>query len=377
MGITLLALGLVKASISPHFWFSSKVFVKRGKGVDKGDMEETDEVGSVGDATEAGETACERYFTVGEVVEYWEGAYVRGERLGFGEPAFVKKVVGNGVYAIKMVGSFRGKFRNVGWRSLFKDGSFNKKGARGDGARVRGETRLKQMAKEEAEAKLGVELRETKRQLHKSEKGKKEMEKQAEVRLKVQAKEARNAEKDLTQGHKRQLEEMRGDLERTKLEELKLQDELFRAGRQNTRGIRKELEQAQQHLRDKTETNEALDKALRKGVEKLDGLRDDGLWWKSKYSAEKAEVRRKEEALIEAAVEGRELRRVGETVTKRNVDLILELRAKLDAAEKQAQVFPHLASSSLLVFLGCFFYLRLTVFISCAQSRRMKTIERS
>jgi hypothetical protein len=254
-----------------------------------------------------------------------------------------------------MVGSLRGKFRNVGWRSLFKDGSFNKKGARGDGARVRGETRLKQMAKEEAEAKLGVELRETKRQLHKSEKGKKEMEKQAEERLKVQEMEARKADKHRTQGHKRQLEELRWDLERTKEEELKLQDELVRAGRQKTRNIRKELEQTQQHLRDKTETNEALDKALRKGVEKLDGLRDDGLWWKRKYSVEKAEVRRKEEALIEAAVEGRELRRVGETVTKRNVDLILEFRAKLDAAEIQATVFPHLPSSSLLVFLVCFF----------------------
>jgi hypothetical protein len=45
-------------------------------------MEETDEVGCVGDAIEAEETACERYFTVGEFVEYWEGAYVRGERVG-------------------------------------------------------------------------------------------------------------------------------------------------------------------------------------------------------------------------------------------------------------------------------------------------------
>ena len=149
-------------------------------------------VRSVGDDMEAGETACERFFVVGEVVEYWEGAYVRGERIGFGEPAFVKKVIGNGIYAIKMVGSCRGKFRNVGWRSLFKDGSFNKKGVSGDGARVRVETRLKQMAKEEAEAKFGVELREAKRHLQKSENSMKEMEEQAEVRLKLQVKEARN-----------------------------------------------------------------------------------------------------------------------------------------------------------------------------------------
>ncbi len=69
-----------------------------------GDMLETHEVESVGEAIDGGETACERCFRVGEVVEYWEGAYVRGERVGFGEPTFVKKVEGNGVYAINMVG---------------------------------------------------------------------------------------------------------------------------------------------------------------------------------------------------------------------------------------------------------------------------------
>jgi hypothetical protein len=51
---------------------------------------------------------------VGEVVEYWEGAFVRGARLGSGEPAFVKRVEGNGLYSIKMVGASRGKFRICG-----------------------------------------------------------------------------------------------------------------------------------------------------------------------------------------------------------------------------------------------------------------------
>ena len=73
-------------------------------------------------------------WAVGEVVEYWEGAFVRGERLGSGEPAFVKRVEGKGQYAIKMVGASRGKFRMCGWKSLFKDGSFNKNVARRDGA---------------------------------------------------------------------------------------------------------------------------------------------------------------------------------------------------------------------------------------------------
>ena len=106
-----------------------------------------------------------------------EEAFVRGERLGSGKPAFVKRVEGNGPYAIKMVGSTRGKFRICGWNSLFTDGSFNKNVARRDGARVRDDARLRERAKEEAEAKLGEELRQTKRELQQIEKQNEEKEK--------------------------------------------------------------------------------------------------------------------------------------------------------------------------------------------------------
>ncbi len=44
-------------------------------------------------------------------LELWEGAFVRGYRQAPGVPAFVKRVEGNGLYSIKMVGSNRGKFR--------------------------------------------------------------------------------------------------------------------------------------------------------------------------------------------------------------------------------------------------------------------------
>ncbi len=57
----------------------------------------------------------ERVFKVGELVEYWAGAFVRGYRTE-GEPAFVKRVEDGGKYSIKMVGSSRGKFRQVEWR---------------------------------------------------------------------------------------------------------------------------------------------------------------------------------------------------------------------------------------------------------------------
>ncbi len=52
------------------------------------------------------------------------------------------------MYAIKMVESGRGKYSQVAWRQLFKDGSFNKSVFKEDGVRVRGEARLKERARE-------------------------------------------------------------------------------------------------------------------------------------------------------------------------------------------------------------------------------------
>ncbi len=233
-----------------------------------GDVEGPDANVMVGEGHENGAMACERFFTVGEVVEFWEGAYVSGKRSDSGEPAFVKRVEGNGVYLIKMVGSNRGKFRTARWNSLFKQGSFSKNVAMGYGSRVRGGTRLKEKAKEEAEAKLGAELRATKRELDKKDKEKKQVEKDGEDRLKSQEKQTRNAAKDLTNGHKRELAELRGDLERQREEEIKLQEELGRAVRQKTRQITRDLEQTQQDLIDKTERNDALDKAVKKPLRK-------------------------------------------------------------------------------------------------------------
>jgi hypothetical protein len=72
---------------------------------------------------------------------------------------------------------------------------------------------------------------------------------------------------------------MRCEKARTREAEQHFQAELVRATRQKTtRDITKELEQTQRHLREKTETHEALDKVVRKGVGKLDALRSDGLW---------------------------------------------------------------------------------------------------
>ena len=57
-----------------------------------GDREVPDELSKERVEKESGVALEERVFTVGEVVEYWEGAFVRGERLGSGEPENLEKV---------------------------------------------------------------------------------------------------------------------------------------------------------------------------------------------------------------------------------------------------------------------------------------------
>ncbi len=89
-------------------------------------------------------------------------------------------------------------------------------------------------------------MRKTRRQLQIIEKETKEIEKKSEERLRVQEMEARMAAKDLTKGHKRQLALRRGDLERTREEETRMQEELVRGVRQKQRQISKELEATQQ-----------------------------------------------------------------------------------------------------------------------------------
>ncbi len=101
--------------------------------------------------------------------------------------------------------------------------------------------------------------------------------KEAEERLKDQDRETRKAEKELTVLHKRQQAEMRGDWDRTRVEDIQIHQELVRQGRVKARQITKELEETKQHLFGKKERNDGLVKAVRKGTAKMESLRDDGL----------------------------------------------------------------------------------------------------
>ena len=131
---------------------------------------------------------------------------------------------------------------------MFKDGSFQNKVTRREGARVRGETRLIEMAKAEAEAKLGEALRQTKRELKQMEKQNKEKEKESEERHKRDEIVTRTAERDREKAererrdkHKRQLEELNKELEQDREDD-------NRDTRQLIRELRQELKLKEEEL---------------------------------------------------------------------------------------------------------------------------------
>ena len=110
------------------------------------------------------------------------------------------------------------------------------------GARVRTKARMQERAIDEAQAKLGQELRETRRKLEIKDKETKDIEIQGEERLKGQEEWAKRAEKVMKEGHKRELAEVREDLKRNREEDIQLHRELVRDVRLKTRTIQRELE---------------------------------------------------------------------------------------------------------------------------------------
>ncbi len=164
-------------------------------------MEDMDEV----------EEACERIFEVGELVEFWAGPAVRAYRTDSGEPAYVKEIYGLGWYGIKMVGSFGGRNRRVNYKSLLKDGSFQKQVGSGFGAKVRSSGRRDEMLRLAVEAKFEDALRASQRDLSKAERQQEALKKEMEERLKRQEWETIKGAKDLSAGFKRQLDEIRDE----------------------------------------------------------------------------------------------------------------------------------------------------------------------
>ena len=262
-----------------------------------GDVEGSDANVMVGEVNENGAMTLERFFTVGEVVEFWEGAFVRGYRQAPGAPAIVKRVEGKGFYSIKMVGSMRGKFRVVGWKNLFTEGSFTKNVCRTDSKRVRGQARLKEIAEAEAEGRFAVELRKAKDELAKAAKINRVNVTQAENLLKAQEKEARNKEKDLSARHKRQLEEMQADLAERQESESQEREEISRQRRQKGREVVRHLEKTHTDLSEVLTENEVLVKAVIRGTASLEALQKEGLGWQGKYTDQQDKNKEREKLL--------------------------------------------------------------------------------
>ena len=249
------------------------------------------------DEAETEEHCEERRFKVGELVEFWEGALVRGNRTDSGDPAWVKADYGEGEYGVKMVTNTRGKLRRMPWKSLFKDGSFNKFKLSAKGGRVRTSERMREIEQDKAEAKLGGELRETQRELRKAHKDKKDTEQQAEARLRLHEMEARQAEKNLTATHKRQLEEMEGDLNRRRERVLEERDESYRKSRLKRREVTRNLEKTHTELSTVMSEKEELAKAVKRGIVTLHTAREEGLGWQGKYTDQQDKNKEREKLL--------------------------------------------------------------------------------
>jgi hypothetical protein len=99
------------------------------------------------------------------------------------------------------------------------------------GARFRTTERMRVIEQGKAEAKFAGKLKEKQEQLIRAETKRKETQEQTDSTFRMLEKKARQAEKDLSAGHKRQLVEMGVDLEKQRKVDMRAQEEL---GRQTT-----------------------------------------------------------------------------------------------------------------------------------------------
>ncbi len=115
-------------------------------------------------------------------------------------------------------------------------------------------------------------MRQTKRELVNAEHEHKKKEKEAKERMNRHEMESRKTEKDMSVRQKRQLEEMRGDLDRRREAENQARDEFDRQGRQKTRQVQRHLEQTHTELSDVMTEKEQLMKTVRKGAATLEAV---------------------------------------------------------------------------------------------------------
>jgi hypothetical protein len=226
----------------------------------------------------------ERRFKVGDLVEFWEVALVRGYRTDSGDPAWVKADYGKGEYGIKMVTNTRGKLRRVHWKQLYKDGSFNKLKIREGGARGRTTDRIREIEFDKAEAKFSGKLKEQAAELKKAENEIHDMQEQGEMSLRLQEMKSKQAEKDMSIGHKRRLLELRDDQDKKRKTDTKAHAKFEREQRNKTRILERQLKDMGQDISGIKAEREELLRAVKCGKEKLGVVREYGDEWKRKYT---------------------------------------------------------------------------------------------
>jgi hypothetical protein len=172
----------------------------------------------------------------------------------------------------------------VQWKELFKDGSFNKSKIREGGTRVRTRERMWVIEQGKAEAKFAGKVKEKEQELKIAAKDKRDMQEEADSSRRMQEKKARQTEKDLTAGHKRRLMELGVDVEKKRKLEMRAQEEIDRQHRAKVRELEKQLEDMQEELHRSTAKREELERRVKRGTERLDGLRAYGDCWKKKYT---------------------------------------------------------------------------------------------
>jgi hypothetical protein len=109
--------------------------------------------------------------------------------------------------------------------------------------------------------------------------------------------EARQDKKNLRAGHKRELQQLREDLQTTRDQDKKARDESYRQVRRKGRKVIRQLEETSRDLSIVTEEKNELAKAVTKGRVRVEGLQKVGLAWRGSHDELQGKMKGKGEML--------------------------------------------------------------------------------
>ena len=143
---------------------------------------------------------------------------------------------------------------------------------------------MREIERDKAEAKFSLQIRQTKLEFEQVETRMKMQVREADDRLKKQEIEARQGQKDLSAGHKRNLEDMREEIEIRRDKEMKERDESYRQVRLKRREMVRDLDKTNTDLLEARADKDELVKAVTRGRVRVEGMRQHGLAWQGKHN---------------------------------------------------------------------------------------------